>query len=291
MITTPFTFVATAHAIVRAGAKPVFADVDPETLCLSPEAAERAITPRTKAILPVHVYGRVCDLEGFARLGKEYGLKIIYDAAHAFGVECGGMSVAEYGDAAMFSFHPTKLFHSCEGGMLVFRDPEMQKASCRMRNFAILSETECVDVGTNAKMNELQALMGLECLKSLDFILAERRRIFERYRADFEGCGSVETSDPRGWAGADVKPNHAYCPVMLRDFEARERVYEGLKKYNVFARRYFWPLLTAFAPYAGGAECPVAEAAAARVLTLPTYGGLGDEAVDRIAEMVKELAR
>ena len=282
VITTPFTFVATSHALKRIGATPVFADIDPETLCLSPGAAERLITPRTRAIVPVHVYGDICDLDGFRRLGEKYGVKIIYDAAHAFGICRDGVTVAAQGDMSMFSFHPTKLFHSCEGGCLVFRDAAVQEKLFRLRNFAIKNETECVDVGSNAKMNELQALMGLCCLRKIDDLLDWRRRIAGVYEEAFAGS-SVK------WVGRNE--NHAYCPVLFRDNATRERVYTELKeRCNVFSRRYFYPLLTDFAPYIyGRGNCPVAEDAASRVLTLPTYYGLPLEAVRAIAEDVKEI--
>ena len=292
VITTPFTFVATSHALKRIGATPVFADIDPDTFCLSPAAAERLITPCTKAIVPVHVYGHPCDVEGFARLGEKYGVKIIYDAAHAFGVKLGGRSIATYGDMAMFSFHPTKLFHSCEGGLLSFRDSSLQEKLFNLRNFAIRGELECVDVGTNAKMSELQALMGLECMKALTKILASRARIHAIYKEAFSGCDQVVFPDPGRFAveGGFVS-NYAYCPILFRDFETRERIYTVLKEQcNVFARRYFYPLLTDFAPYAyGRGSCPVAEDVSRRVLTLPTYFGLDETAVARIAENVLEI--
>lgn len=289
VITTPFTFVATSHAIRRIGATPVFADVDPDTLCLSPAAAEKAITPRTKAILPVHVYGHPCDVEGFARLGDQYGVKIIYDAAHAFGA-----GLQRFGDLSMYSFHPTKLFHSCEGGLLVFREAALLDRLAELKNFAIKGELSCVDVGTNAKMNELQALMGLECLKAMPKILASRAEIHATYREAFDGCPSLKLLDPvtfRSANAAGYSPNYAYCPVLFKDFETRERVYAMLKeKCNVFARRYFYPLLTDFAPYAyGRGTCPVAEDASRRVLTLPTYYGLGVDEARAIAENIMEL--
>lgn len=291
VITTPFTFVATSHALKRVGATPVFADVDPETLCLSPSAAEKLITPRTKAIVPVHVYGNVCDVDGFQRLSDKYGIPIIYDAAHAFGVTCSAIkqsnnprnqTIAACGDMSMFSFHPTKLFHSCEGGCLVFKDKKIQEKLFELRNFAIQSETECVDVGSNAKMNELQALMGLLCLERIDDILSWRRKIAVTYKEVF--------------ARSEVKfigrsANDAYCPVLFRDFETRERVYVQLKeKSNVFSRRYFYPLLTDFAPYIyAKGSCPMAEDVASRVLTLPTYYGLSLEDARAIAENVLEI--
>ena len=298
VITTPFTFVATSHALKRIGANPVFADIDPETMCLDPVKVEKLITPRTKAIVPVHVYGNVCDVEGFERLGEKYGVKIIYDAAHAFGVrsservgewvsggvgECGSIGLC--GDMSMFSFHPTKLFHSCEGGLLVFRDSNLQEKLYELRNFAIHSETECVDVGSNAKMNELQALMGLECLKKIDELLEYRQKIYDAYAEGFAGCDDVKL--------VPYSQNKAYVPVLFKGYETRERVYVELRaKCNVFARRYFYPILTDFAPYVyGKGSCPVAEDIASRVLTLPTYYGLPIDDVKAIAENVKELVR
>lgn len=279
VITTPFTFVATSHALKRISADPVFADIDPETMCLSPEAAEKLITPRTKAIVPVHVYGNVCDVEGFERLSRKHGVKVIYDAAHAFGVK----SVVGCGDMSMFSFHPTKLFHSCEGGLLVFRDMSLQRKLFDLRNFAITSETECVGVGMNAKMNELQALMGLECLKKIDDLLDYRQKIYGAYEEVFAGCETVKL--------VPHSSNKAYVPVLFGSAATRERVYEGLRACNVYSRRYFYPILTDFAPYCHGrGTCPVAEDIASRVLTLPTYYGLSPDDARAIARNVLELA-
>lgn len=279
VITTPFTFVATAHAIVRAGATPVFADIDPDTLCLSPEAAERAITPRTRAIVPVHVYGNPCDVAGFQRLADQYGVKIVYDAAHAFGIP----SLVNAGDVSMFSFHPTKLFHSSEGGLLVFNDPALQERLFELRNFAIHSETECAAVGTNAKMNEFQALMGLLCIEKLDDLLAHRRLIHDTYAAAFADCPDIHL--------LSHSQNRAYVPVLFKDFTTRECVYSGLReKCNVFARRYFYPILTDFPPYETSHNtCPVAEEFSCRVLTLPTYHFLSSSDARAIAQNVWEL--
>ncbi len=280
VITTPFTFVATSHALVRAGAKPVFADVDPDTLCLDPAKVEALIHPGvTKAIVPVHVYGNLCDFDGFDRLSEKYGIPVVYDAAHAFGVP----DISTRGAMSMFSFHPTKLFHSCEGGCLVFRDAALQKTLFNLRNFAIVSETECEAVGSNAKMNELQALMGLKCLEKIDALLAWRRAVSDAYADVFAGSTKVR------WLGRSA--NSAYCPVLFESFAVRERVYAELKeKCNVFSRRYFYPVLTDFAPYAAAkGTCPVAEAAAARVLTLPTYYGLPLDDVRAIAQDVLEM--
>ena len=279
VITTPFTFVATSHALKRIGANPIFADIDPETLCLDPAKVEKLITPRTKAIVPVHVYGNACDVDGFERLREKYGVKIIYDAAHAFGVK----SLVGLGDMSMYSFHPTKLFHSCEGGLLVFKDAKVQEKLYELRNFAIHSETECVDVGSNAKMNELQALMGLECLKNIGYLLDWRQKVYDAYAEAFADSQVVKI--------IPHSLNKAYVPVLFKDFGTRERVYTELKeKCNVFTRRYFYPLLTEFAPYVyGKGACPIAEDLSSRVLTLPTYFGLSTEDVKAIAENVKEI--
>lgn len=279
VITTPFTFVATSHALVRCGAKPVFADIDPDTLCLDPAKCEALVRPGvTRGIVPVHVYGHVCDVDGFRALADQRGLKVVYDAAHAFGVP----GVARHGDISMFSLHPTKLFHSAEGGLLVFRDPALQERLFELRDFGIRSEEECVAVGANAKMNEFQALMGLECLKRIDDLVARRQAIHAAYASVFRSAAGVRL--------LDCSRNHAYEPVLFADRATRDRVYEGLKSANVFARKYFFPLLTDFAPYASAhGTCPVAEDVASRVLTLPTYFDLPPETAAEIARIVLEL--
>jgi len=281
VITTPFTFVATAHALKRVGAVPVFADIDPETLCLDPAKVEPLITSRTKAIVPVHVFGHVCDTAGFDRLSEKYGIPVIYDAAHAFGVP----SVAAHGDMSMFSFHATKLFHSCEGGLLVFKDAALQDRLFELRNFAIRSETSCTDVGTNAKMNELQALMGLLCLRKMPDILAKCRAIHDAYAEVLADAPKV-----RLLAGS---ANKSSVPVLFETSEACARVYEELKtRCNVFTRRRFYPLLTDFAPYRSAQHtCPVAEDVAPRVLLLPTYHDLPLEDAENVARDVLEVMK
>lgn len=288
VITTPFTFVATSHALKRIGATPVFADIDPETLCLDPAKVEPLIKPGvTKAIVPVHVYGNCCDIDGFNRLSEKYGIPVIYDAAHAFGAksqnsEVQNLTIAAEGAMSLFSFHPTKLFHSCEGGCLVFRDPNLQSKLFDLRNFAIHGELSCPDVGSNAKMNELQALMGLLCLDKVDELIAYRHLIATEYANAF-----AET--PVRWIGRSM--NDAYCPVLFDSYVTREKVYTQLKeKSNVFSRRYFYPLLTDFEPYQyAKGTCPIAEDTAARVLTLPTYYGLPLAAVNEIVGDVLEM--
>lgn len=292
VITTPFTFVATSHALKRIGATPIFADIDPETLCLDPEKVEKLITPRTKAIVPVHVYGNICDIDGFNRLSEKYGIPVIYDAAHAFGVtmassnqtgrQSDDRTIGVAGDMSMFSFHPTKLFHSCEGGCLVFKDHSIQDKLFELRNFAIHSELSCTDVGSNAKMNELQALMGLCCLKDVDKLVSWRHQVAAEYARAFAGT-KVR------WVGRSA--NDAYCPVVFETVEQREKVYAELKEgCNVFSRRYFYPLLTDFAPYVYARNsCHIAMDVSSRVLTLPTYYGLDLDDVKAIAQNVLEI--
>ena len=290
VITTPFTFVATAHAIKRIGGTPVFADIDPETLCLSPESVEKKITSRTKAIVPVHVYGHPCDVEGFQRLGEKYGIPIIYDSAHAFGVKINGKTIAEWGDANMFSFHSTKLFHSIEGGLLTYKDCTIKEQVDNLRNFAIKSDVECVDVGTNAKMNEFQALMGSLVLKEMSNIIEKRKQIYSTYAKVFSNSKDITLlPTPSSMYGLDIEHNWAYCPILFKDFETRERVYLKLRECNVFARRYFYPLLTDFAPYIYAQNtCPIAEDIAKRVLTIPTYHGLSSIDAIEITKIILE---
>ncbi len=293
VITTPFTFVATSHALCRIGATPVFADVDPETLCLTPEAAEKCITEKTRAIVPVHVYGHPCDVDGFQALAEKYNLRVIYDAAHAFGVKIDGTSIAQYGDGAMFSFHSTKLFHSIEGGLLTYRDPALQTPLHHLKNFAITSETTCEDIGTNAKMNELSALMGECCLDVLEELIAHRKAIWETYAEVFDGCDKAKfLVRPAEQYGHAITHNYAYCPVLFNDFATRERVYETLQQANVFTRRYFYPLLTDFSPYrASRGDTPIARSAAERILTLPSYHDLPLTDARVIAENVLEILK
>lgn len=293
VITTPFTFVATSHALRRIGATPVFADIDPDTLCMTPEATEKLITEKTKAIVPVHVYGHPCDIDGFETLAKKYDLRLIYDAAHAFGVQIDGHSIADVGDASMFSFHSTKLFHSIEGGLLTFKRPEWKKDVDHLKNFAITSETNCDNIGTNAKMNEMSALMGLQCLEHLSAILDHRKAIYETYADAFDGHPNVKLlARPETMYGHKVTHNYAYCPILFNDLATRERVYEALKQSNVFTRRYFYPLLSDFEPYRTtyGAT-PVARQAADCVLTLPSYHGLPLEDVKAIANNILEIVK
>ncbi len=293
VITTPFTFVATSHALYWNKIRPVFVDVEPDFHTLDPEAVEAAITPWTTAILAVHVFGYPCRLKELAEIAHRRNLTLIYDAAHAFGVTVDGRPISDFGDMSMFSFHATKLYHSIEGGMLTFRDPAYKKTFDYLKNFGFESETEVVMHGTNAKMNEFQALMGLQVLSHLDEIITQRRRISAAYReclADLDGL-KLPPSVPD-----EVTPNYSYFPVEVTEAFpiSRDALYEALKQYNVFTRRYFYPLLPDLSCY----RCIVpqdplstARAVADRILTLPIYHDLALDDVYRIGEIIRHISR
>ncbi len=293
VVTTPFTFISTTHAIVRCGLEPVFCDVDETYLTLDPAKIEQAITPRTRAILPVHVYGNPCDTEGIDRVAKKHGLPVIYDAAHAFGVTVNGRSVTDFGDASMFSFHATKSYNTIEGGAVACADEALSEKLDVLRNFGISGGGEITQVGGNAKMNEFQAAMGLCNLGHFEEEIAKRAKIVSLYR---ENLGGVEGLSLQP-VPAGVKRNYAYFPVLF-DPEAfgntRDGVEKALNRYNIFPRKYFYPLTSAAACYNGRyrpADTPVALKASARVLTLPLYADLPAADVDDICEIVVSCKR
>lgn len=292
VITTPFTFAATTHALVWNGNQPVFADIEPTTYTLDPTAVEAAITPRTGAILAVHVYGYPCRLEALADLARRHRLPLIYDAAHAFGVSVDGRPIGQFGDLSMFSFHATKPFHSIEGGLLVFGDGEHKRTFNLLRNFGLANETDVLLPGTNAKMNEFQALMGLQLLDHLEGIRERRRQIDALYRELLGGLPGLRIPPA---PSAQVTSNYSYFPVEIEPTEfgaSRDQLCEFLKGYNVFARRYFYPLVPDFACYRdqfGAATLPNARRVASQILTLPIYDSLALEDVGRICAIVRSL--
>ena len=288
IITTPFTFASTTHAIVRCGCTPVFCDIDPETYTMDPKKIEALITERTVAILPVHVYGNLCDVDAIGAVAKRHGLPVIYDAAHSFGVFRGGVSSACFGDAAMFSFHATKVFNTIEGGAVCCRDPEVL---CRLRdlkNFGIHGPESTPYVGGNAKMNEFCAAMGLCNLRHLPEELDKRRRAAERYDARLDGVPGLRLNR----ACADVMPNYAYYPVVFEGFRYdRDQVFARLAEAGFGARKYFYPLTSAFECYAGRPgfdpeATPVALRISRSVLTLPMFADLDPDTVDRICDCI-----
>jgi dTDP-4-amino-4,6-dideoxygalactose transaminase len=292
VITAPYTFVATTHALFWNKIRPVFVDIEPEYYSLDPAQVEAAITPWTSAILAVHIYGQPCRLKELEQIARKHGLKLLYDAAHAFGVEVDGTSIARFGDLSMFSFHATKVFHSIEGGMLTFRDSEYRRLFDYLKNFGFENETEVVMPGTNAKMNEFQALMGLLLLKRMNEMIENRRAINERYRERLALIPGIRlVAQP-----ADtVRYNYAYMPVEVDEKElglTRDQLYLKLREYNVLARRYFYPLVTDYACYRGlvaSENLPVARQVASRILTLPIYSDLALDDVDRICDIIEHI--
>ena len=290
IITTPFTFASTTHAIVRCGCTPVFCDIDPVTYTLDPEKLEALISEKTGAILPVHVYGNLCDVDRIGAIAQKHGLPVIYDAAHSFGVFRNGVSSACFGDAAMFSFHATKVFNTVEGGAVCCHSGEVRQRLCDLKNFGIHDEENVPYVGGNAKMNEFCAAMGLCNLRHLEEEIKKRRLVTERYNKNLSGVAGLQLNARQ----EGVKPNYAYYPVVFDGFRlTRDEVFNRLKAEGIVPRKYFYPLTSAFACYRGRpgfnpAETPVAERVAANVLTLPMYADLPLETVDRICSLILE---
>ncbi|MCL5282122.1 MAG: DegT/DnrJ/EryC1/StrS family aminotransferase [Planctomycetes bacterium] len=294
VITTPFTFVATTHALFWNKIRPVFVDIEPQYYTLDPEKVEAALTPWTTAILAVHVYGHPCRVHALADIARRHHLKLIYDAAHAFGVKVGGRSIAHFGDMNMFSFHATKPFHSIEGGMLTFRDSGLKKKLDYLKNFGFENEVEVVMPGTNAKMNEFQALMGSMILGCLDELIARRRRIAEIYRERLSDLPGIRFPPP---LPEDVQSTHAYLPVEIdnREFPwSRDELYEQLKTYNIYTRRYFYPLICDYTCYRHLAlqdPLTVARRVASCILTLPIYPDLAEADVHRVCDIIHHIRK
>lgn len=288
VITTPFTFASTTHAIVRNGLEPVFCDIDPETYTMDTEKLEKLITDRTCAILPVHVYGNVCNVEEIERIAHKYELKVIYDAAHTFGETYKGKGIGSYGDASCFSFHATKVFHSIEGGAVAFKNKRLGEILYDLKNFGIHGQEEVSAVGANAKMNEFCAAMGLCNLKHIDGEIAKRKAVVERYRQRLEGIDGIQLNVNQ----PDVKSNYAYFPVIFEERvfgSSRAEVYDALAQQGIGARKYFYPLTNTFSAFNGKydvSETPIALHISKRVLTLPLYAELALEDVDRICDII-----
>lgn len=290
VITTPFTFASTTHAIVRNGLEPVFCDIDPETYTMDVTQIERLITDRTCAILPVHVYGNICNIEEIERIAHKYGLKVLYDAAHTFGETYKGQGIGNFGDASCFSFHATKVFNTIEGGAVCYRDPDMGRRLYELKNFGIHGPEEVDAVGANAKMNEFCAAMGLCNLRHVDEEIAKRRAVVERYREHLEGVDGLRLNVQQ----PEVRSNYAYFPVVFDEnlFGAsRNEVMDALAKNGIGARKYFYPLTNTFECFHGKYDVDATSVAlhvAKRVLTLPLYADLSMEDVDRICKIVLE---
>ena len=291
VITTPYSFVATTHALWWNGIKPVFVDIEQEHCNLNPEKIEAAITPRTTAIVPVHVYGNPCNVEKIQEIADTYGLKVIYDAAHAFGVEKNENSILNYGDLSILSFHATKTFNTIEGGAIICHNEKTKKRFDYLKNFGFAGETTVVAPGINAKMNELQAAYGLLQLKTFNEQIKKRKIIADTYREilkDVDGINFLEDMQ-------NVKHNYAYFPIFVDEKKysmSRDELYEKLKEHNIYGRRYFYPLISNFSTYKGldsarPENLPVAEKIADGVICLPIYPDLGKKIVNYIYKIIK----
>lgn len=288
VITTPFTFASTTHAIVRNRLEPVFCDIDPVTYTMDASKLEPLITDRTCAIMPVHVYGNICDMEEIERLARKYGLKVIYDAAHAFGETFKGRGIGTFGDASCFSFHATKVFNTIEGGATCYHNKELGKRLYELKNFGIHGPEDVEAVGANAKMNEFCAAMGLCNLRHVDEEIAKRKKVVHYYLQRLNGVEGLQVNTEQ----KDVKPNYAYFPVVFYEkaFGAsRNEIFDALAQNGIFARKYFYPLTNAFACFHNKYdvdETPIARQISERVLTLPLYPDLSEEVVDKICKII-----
>lgn len=289
VITTPYSFVATAHSLLWNGLTPVFVDIDPVTLNIDPSKIEAAITDKTTAILPVHCYGNPCDVEAIQAVADRHGLKVIYDAAHAFGVEDAGGSILRHGDLSVLSFHATKVFNTFEGGAIVCKDIETKKRIDQLKNFGFLDEITVAEAGINGKMSEVNAAFGLVQLKHIDLALERRRRIDSRYRELLAGINGIHLINENG----QKVSNKSYFPLLVeQDYPlSRDALLQCLKDSNIHARRYFYPLISDFGLYKSlGSARPEnllhARCIAEKVLCLPIYPALEDEQLVRISEVI-----
>lgn len=293
VITTPFTFPATPHVLTWNNIKPVFCDIDPVTLNIDADKIESMITPDTTGILPVHVFGTPCEVDKIQDIADRYGLKVVYDAAHAFMCEIDGVGIGNFGDISMFSFHPTKLFHTGEGGALTYNDKNYKQRIDLLKNFGIKNEDEVIMPGINGKLNEIQAALGLIVLDMVENERTKRESISKRYRdrlSDIEGISYHILSE-------NIKNSHQYFVIQIDEIvfgKTRDYVYEELKKYNVFTRKYFYPLCSDYTcyrqlPSSAPENLPNANSAVKRVLSMPFYGELTIDDVDKICDIIDEI--
>lgn len=295
VITTPYSFVATTHALWWNGITPVFVDIDTNTGCMDPNKIEAAITPRTTAIMPVHVYGKPCDIKAIQNIADRHGLKVIYDAAHAFGVEVNGESILNAGDLSTLSFHATKVFNTIEGGAMVMHSREMKQKIDYLKNFGFAGETEVVAPGINSKMDEIRAAYGLLNLKEVDKAIEARRQIAIRYRMALRNVKGIEFWDDI----PGVKHNYGYFPIFVKAEEygmTRDELYNKMKSQGIYGRRYFYPLISEFTPYrdlpsALKENLSIATKMAEGVICLPIHHNLTEEEVKKIITVVFRQTR
>ncbi len=287
VITTPFTFISTTNAIARNGLKPVFCDVKPDDYTMDPEKLEALITEKTVAILPVHVYGNLCDVDAIDAIAKKHRLKVIYDAAHAFGVRYRGVGAGNFGDMSMFSFHATKVFNTIEGGAVAFRDPAYREKLHELKNYGIHGE-DVTDIGPNAKMDEFRAAMGVCNLRHVNEAIAARRAVCEAYFRRLSGVPGLRLCPTQD----GVEPNYAYMPLRVdpeRFGRSRDQVFDALKAEDIHARKYFYPATNEMSCYASlrdACPTPVAASLSRQIMCLPLYEGLTDAEVERICDVI-----
>ena len=290
VITTPYSFVATTHSIWWNGCKPVFVDIEESTCGIDPDMIEAAITPRTTAIMPVHCYGKPCDTERIQAIADKYNLKVIYDAAHAFGVEVNGKSVLCEGDMSTLSFHATKVYNTLEGGALVMHDAETKKRIDYLKNFGFAGETEVVGPGINSKMDEVRAAYGLLNLRQVDEAIEKRHQVAIKYREALRNVKGVRFFDDM----PGVRHNYSYFPIFIKAEEygmTRDELYFKMKEQGILGRRYFYPLISSFSTYSGlpssaSVNLPVATRIANEVICLPMHHGLREQDVDRVLQQI-----
>lgn len=288
VITTPYTFVSTAHSITRNGLTPVFCDIRESDMTMDPDKIEELITEKTVAIMPVHVYGHICDVDRIDAIAKKHNLKVIYDAAHAFGVTYKGHGIGNFGDASMFSFHATKVFNTIEGGAISFKDVIYREKLHELKNFGIHGPEDVTGIGGNAKMDEFRAAMGICNLRHIEAAIASRKAIYERYMMHLSGVNGITIPEQQ----KDVVWNYAYMPVIFDEEQfdkSRDTVFEQLKEHNIIARKYFFPAINDMTCYQylnAQKKTPIAHNVSLRVLTLPIFEGLNMEDVDKICDLV-----
>ncbi len=293
VITTPFTFASTTHAIVRNGLTPVFCDINQQNYTIDVNKIEELITEKTTAILPVHIYGQICDVKAIEHIAQKHNLKVVYDAAHSFGVKLNNIGIGTFGDASIFSFHATKVFNSIEGGAVTFTEKQIGDELYKLKNFGILSETEVDGVGANAKMNEFQAAMGVCNLRHVDEEIYKRKCIVERYKDNLDNLMGLRILEEQ----KNVTTNYAYFPILIDETIFgidRDTMYNKLKEKNIFTRKYFYPLTSQFQCYEGkfGIEnTPIAQYVSERILTLPLYAEMKLDEVDLICNYILDLKK
>ena len=293
VITTPFTFPATPHVLTWNNVQPIFCDIDPISMNIDPDKIESLITPKTTGILGVHVYGTPCDVFGIQEIADRYGLKVVYDAAHAFGTEIDGVGIGNFGDLSMMSFHATKLFHTAEGGALIFREENLKKRVDLLKNFGIKNEEEVIMPGINGKMNEIQAALGLSVLKYVERERERRQEIISLYKNCLKGLSGISFIPET----AGVKSSYQYFVIRICEKQfgcSRDSVYQQMSAYNVFPRKYFYPLCSSYPcykylPSARAENLPVANKVVTEVLCLPLYGGLSDIEVETICSIISNI--